>query len=152
MIRFKSKKLSVTEQIQTMQAAHPQFKPRPLINKKTRKAIPLNSAVVWVGELQPTKLSRKYQAKIEYRIDKVPSTNIISPKLALFEGARKLPHIYSDGSLCLYTPKNGEWHAGKNIASTIVPWISLWLFYYEAWLITGEWLGDGTEPRADEIP
>lgn len=134
-----------------MHAVHPQFKPRPMKNIKTGKNIPLNSAAVWIGEIQPTELSRQYRAKIEYKIEKPPRINIISPKLKLFEGAEKLPHIYGDGSLCLYTPRNGEWHGGKLIALTIVPWISLWLFYYEAWLITGEWLGDGTEPEPDEI-
>lgn len=150
MINFKSPKLSVTEQLQYMKLAHPQFKSHPIKNKKTRKYIPKSSAIVWVGEIQPTKLSRKYQARIEYRIGKSPKINIISPKLELFEGARKLPHIYSDGSLCLYTPANGEWHEGKKIADTIIPWISLWLFYYEAWLITGQWFGDGTEPSSNE--
>jgi hypothetical protein len=33
------------------------------------------------------------------------------------------------------------------ISEYIVPWISLWLFFYETWLITGEWLGGGHEPN-----
>jgi hypothetical protein len=51
----------------------------------------------------------------------------------------------------LYTPEKGEWHAGRFIASTIVPWTFFWLNYYEGWLITKEWHGDGTpEMRAFE--
>jgi hypothetical protein len=134
-----------------MTAAHPHFKPRPVKNKRTGKVILMSSAVAWVGEVQPTPLSRKYQIKIEYRADKSPMITVLSPKLALLEGWSKPPHTYREGNLCLYTPSKREWHAGKSIASTIVPWISLWLFYYEAWLITGKWLGDGTEPSASEV-
>ena len=32
------------------------------------------------------------------------------------------------------------------IALTIVPWLSLWLFYYEVWRATGTWYGGGTHP------
>ena len=31
---------------------------------------------------------------------------------------------------------------------TIVPWASLWLYYYEVWHATGEWLGGGEHPIA----
>jgi hypothetical protein len=27
------------------------------------------------------------------------------------------------------------------IATTILPWTALWLYYYELWLDTGKWLG-----------
>ena len=32
------------------------------------------------------------------------------------------------------------------ISETIMPWLALWLFHYEAWHATGEWLGGGQEP------
>jgi hypothetical protein len=32
------------------------------------------------------------------------------------------------------------------IADTIVPWLILWLFYYEIWHVTGEWKGGGVHP------
>jgi hypothetical protein len=31
------------------------------------------------------------------------------------------------------------------IATTIIPWLSLWLYYYEVWHATGEWMGGGIE-------
>jgi len=31
---------------------------------------------------------------------------------------------------------------------TIVPWACLWLYYYEVWHTTGEWLGGGLHPSA----
>ncbi|MGH8092034.1 MAG: hypothetical protein ACREIF_00990 [Chthoniobacterales bacterium] len=29
------------------------------------------------------------------------------------------------------------------LADTIVPWTSRWLYFYEIWLATGEWMGGG---------
>jgi hypothetical protein len=30
------------------------------------------------------------------------------------------------------------------VATTIMPWLLLWLTFYELWLATGVWLGGGT--------
>ncbi len=38
------------------------------------------------------------------------------------------------------------------LADTILPWASLWLFYYEVWLATGEWVGGGEHPGEREDP
>jgi hypothetical protein len=32
----------------------------------------------------------------------------------------------------------------------IIGWIALWLYYYEVWLITGNWLGGGHEPNSSK--
>jgi hypothetical protein len=48
--------------------------------------------------------------------------------------------------LCLFLG-NHEWHESIPIADTLVPWASEWLFFYELWLATGEWLGEGEHPR-----
>ena len=37
---------------------------------------------------------------------------------------------------------------GQKFAETIVPWACLWLYYYEVWHATGEWLGGGLHPSA----
>ena len=31
---------------------------------------------------------------------------------------------------------------------TVVPWTSLWLFYFEDWLASNEWKGGGEHPPA----
>jgi hypothetical protein len=36
------------------------------------------------------------------------------------------------------------------IHESIVPWTSLWLYYYEIWHATGEWLGGGHDPAAEK--
>ena len=90
----------------------------------------------WVGTLQPTKKSPLYKIKIVDRTPKFPRVYVIEPKLK--EGA---PHLYSDGSLCLFYPKDFSWRKNLLIAETIIPWASLWLYFYEIWLKTGYWYG-----------
>jgi hypothetical protein len=36
------------------------------------------------------------------------------------------------------------------IAYTILPWTSLWLYFYELWLVTGQWMGGGKHPSPEE--
>jgi hypothetical protein len=43
-------------------------------------------------------------------------------------------------------PKAGEWNSSRFISETIVPWTSLWLFYFEEWLLSDEWKGGGVHP------
>ncbi|MDQ3688962.1 MAG: hypothetical protein M3406_02805 [Chloroflexota bacterium] len=52
------------------------------------------------------------------------------------------PHTFADGSLCVNdrTPNEYEF-----IAFTTVPWLYSWLFFYEHWLDTGEWVGPQVE-------
>ena len=33
---------------------------------------------------------------------------------------------------------------------TIVPWTTLWLFYFEEWLASDDWKGGGMHPRDDD--
>ena len=117
----KGKNLAVAEQIKFMAAAHPNFK---LHRKKqkflarsysSRKVISPYKAAVWIGNIRPTPLSREYTVKIEYQHGRKPTITVLSPELKLAEGKKRLPHTYICGSLCLYTPDRGEWHAGLSI-------------------------------------
>ena len=40
---------------------------------------------------------------------KVVNIFVVNPKISLFENEKKVPHLYSDGSLCLFYPKYNEW-------------------------------------------
>lgn len=75
---------------------------------------------------------------------------ILSPNLSKLPDGTSVPHTYGKNEPCLYLPKSGQWHSGKFIATTIIPWTSLWLFYYETWQLTGEWLGEGIHPGQNE--
>jgi hypothetical protein len=99
-----------------------------------------------VGLLQPTATSDKYTVEIEYKLALRPRVRVLRPELRLAEGRTRLPHVFPGNELCLYM--SPEWRPDLRIDQFIVPWISLWLFFYEVWLISGEWLGGGHEPSA----
>lgn len=99
------------------------------------------SSLTWRAPLQPTPLSREYDVRISYKLGEHPRVRVISD-LATRPGER-LPHVYRDGTLCLYMP--GEWTPDKFIADSIVTWTCEWLLHYELWLACGEWLGSGEE-------
>lgn len=105
-----------------------------------------NQGFTWEMDLQPTFLSRIYRIRIIYTIGMVTRIFVIEPKiLEKYPGNSKLEHVYSTKKqqLCLYFPKSTEWNSTMFVARTLVPWASDWLFYYELWLSTGQWLGGG---------
>ncbi|CPT91680.1 Uncharacterised protein [Mycobacteroides abscessus] len=92
-------------------------------------------------DLQPTLISRRYSIKIDYRLGVSPEVKVVAPELQLHHEAEVLPHTFPGEKLCLHLP--GEWSPNMYIAHTTVPWTSEWLFYYELWLVTGNWEGGG---------
>jgi len=96
--------------------------------------------------VRPTPLSREYRVQVQHRESRRPKVLVLHPDLhSLTTGARP-PHVFPDDwSLCLYLGQefDSRYH---EYATTIIPWISEWLFFFEHWLITGEWLGGGHEP------
>jgi len=100
--------------------------------------------IVWGGGLQPNLTSPIYQIEIRYRLREVPKVRVIAPPLA-----PKAPHLYSNGTLCLYWPKEWRWRQDQLIADTIIPWAATWLYYYELWLDTDKWLGPSSHDRQD---
>lgn len=107
----------------------------------------------WIGTLQPSPLSIEYKVGIVYAIGKLPKSYVLSPELRSYDEKIKIPHTYEDENgprPCLFLPRNKEWTSNKLISDTIIPWLSLWLFYYEVWFSTGEWLGEGFHPSSDK--
>jgi hypothetical protein len=128
------------QQQQRMRSLHPQFE---LLKLKP-------NLVVWQGTVYPLPLSLTYLIRIRYEKYRSPQVSVISPILELHEEASSLPHTFTGDYLCLYYSDYHEWTSDKYVAETIVPWISLWLLYYEAWLATGKWLGGGIEHGSGE--
>jgi hypothetical protein len=106
----------------------------------------VRSTLTWNGTLQPSALSDTYQLELTYRLSDRPRMFVISPTLDR-RGHRRLPHTFSDESLCLYYSPSSEWRKHEVLADTIVPWSSEWLLHYELWLVTGRWLGGGIHPE-----
>lgn len=98
------------------------------------------------GELSPDPICATYEISLTYRVSDAPEVRVIKPQLRRRAIEEPIPHMYEQERLCLYLPGVHEWTPSQPLASTIVPWSSLWLFFYEVWLATGEWMGGGAEP------
>ena len=111
-----------------------------------------NKSLIWIGQLQPTLLSSTYTVLIKLVDNKVETFVLEPKKLELYKDEKILPHVYSTTKqqLCLYFPDGTEWNRGKLLVDTIIPWASEWFYFYEIWLVTGEWLGGGTEHDFEE--
>lgn len=111
------------------------------------------SKLLWTYFITPSPLSHSYEVGMEYKLGKHPDVCVLSPKLELYEGETRLPHVYdtTDQRLCLYYRQASEWDSGRYIADTIIPWTCEWLLHYEYWLATGNWHGHGiTHLRKNE--
>ena len=95
----------------------------------------------FIGNIAPFGCADTYRVHIDYRMRSRPSVWVLTPPLHSIGDGIAIPHTFSDGSLCLHIP--GQWQSDMTIAEYIVPWIAEWLFYYEVWLATGEWIGGG---------
>ncbi len=88
------------------------------------------------GSFKPTDFSPTYQYQIKYFYSIPPVVHVISPLIEFNEEI----HMYKDGSLCLYYPKDMSWNSRSLIYETIVPWTHEWIVFYELYKITGRWL------------
>jgi len=111
------------------------------------------SALCWSGKLKPTPLSKEYQAILTYTLREAPKVWIIGNELEKLD-APDFPHNYKIDvekkmvQICLY--RRQEFNVCKYLSQTIVPWAIEWLYFYELWLVTGEWHGGGEHPAAGE--
>ena len=110
-----------------MRAKYPQFSYRYI---KTGE-------VVFKGVLQVKPGLPAYTIKIVYRPTASPQVFVLDPILVT-----DAPHIYQNsGSLCLYHPVDYHWEPRKLVAEDIMGWTAGWIYFYEYWLQTGEWIG-----------
>jgi hypothetical protein len=105
--------------------------------------------LTWWWDVSPTPLSRVYRLRLEYRAGGTPQVFAERPHLPTLAGGRPLPHVYGQDPtrLCLYLPDTAEWTPAKPLDETLVPWATVWLFYFEEWLASNEWKGGGVHPR-----
>ena len=121
-------------------------------------------SAVWTGILQPHQ--RQYAVSIEYTVP-LAIQNVsavwIQPLVSIGQlciwrdtSARlpALPHVYLRHPrtktlgpfLCLFDGRSRQWSSESSIALTTVLWSTLWLSFFEGWLITGHWSGGGVHP------
>ena len=108
--------------------------------------------LIWIGELNPSPLSKSYKIKLHHKSGEFIRIFILEPKLRLADGQTELPHVYSTElqQLCLYYPKDNEWHPGMFYVKSLIPWASEWLYHYEIWVGNGEWRGGGIDHNNEE--
>ena len=109
------------------------------------KVIVSPTKLIWRHVITPSSLSATYNVELAYVRDGHPNVYIVNPKLALYPGELKLPHVYDTEKqwLCLYRRAAGEWKSNMFLADTVIPWACEWLLQYEFWLSTGTWHGGG---------
>jgi hypothetical protein len=98
----------------------------------------------WRGNLQPTQISATYTIDLSFRIKQFPKVHVFNAPWRN-GSAKRPPHTYLDGSLCLYYPRANEFDSTMFLAQTIIPWTAEWLLHYELWLASAdhEWFGGG---------
>jgi hypothetical protein len=135
---FTIKDKTVAEQLSAIRSKYPQF----------QTAFVSHSGLKVTGALQPTSRSAAYNFVLKYNLTDSPKIKIVSPELKKNEKGEDAEHLYPNGYLCLYQPKYREFIRTDLLTDTIIPWTSLWLYHYEVWHLTGEWLGGGEHPKA----
>lgn len=105
--------------------------------------------LTWRTTIQPSSLSRSYDVLLRYDGWRIPRVYVVRPSLREiadggFAPERPLPHVYPEegNPLCLFQGVE-EWNPSKSIAYTTIPWISLWLMFFEIWVVTNTWEGSG---------
>lgn len=98
------------------------------------------------GKIQPTPLTLSYRFRLKYSVGSAPKIWILEPKLLTEKNGQKLEHVYRpDERPCVFHPAI-DWTSRTYLGTTVIPWLSEWLFFYEIWLATDEWLGGGVHP------
>ena len=103
-----------------------------------------NNGIVLTGVLTPREASPQYQVQIILMPHKYPEVRVLSPQIL-----KSAPHLWPNGSLCLFNPRDRKWKHQELIAQNLIAWASLWLYFYEGWLGTGIWFGPES-PHGDE--
>lgn len=135
--KFSVRDKTIAEQLFAMRIKYPQFE----------TYFTSHTALKVTGSLQPTSRSVTYDFVLKYSLTDSPKIKIVSPELKRNEKGEEAEHLYPNGYLCLYQPKYREFKRTDLLTDTIIPWASLWLYHYEVWHLTGEWLGGGEHPR-----
>jgi hypothetical protein len=103
--------------------------------------------------ISPGTFGRLYLCILKVRPDgQQPEMIVLKPELSALAQGKKIPHTYAyDGKgtrLCLCSPKGRDWVPRMKLIDTFIPWTAEWLYYFELWLLAGEWSGGGEHPTS----
>jgi len=126
------KTLGIREQAAWMRTRHPEFR------------CDIHGGLLYCrGPLKPGPMNATYDVVIRYRIGTWPRVILPGDQLHPLEPGGKIPHTYRLDEPCLFYPSRASWRSDMKLSDTIIPWLSLWLTFYEMWRVTGEWYGGG---------
>ncbi len=139
----KTKKITLIQQAVALRTAYPDGK----------CSIEKHKRLIWGGKVRPTPLSQEYTVLLTYKPGWSPRVWIIGDELQKLDDP-EFPHKFDIDTekkmvrLCLY--RYQEFNQYKYLSKTIIPWTVEWLYFYEIWLVTGEWCGGGEHPQIGE--
>ena len=129
--KFRIRTLGIGEQKAHFRRSYPTF----------TTSEPRRQVLVCRGKIKPTALSETYLVRISYEIMKTPKVYIEDPVIKRRQPHERIPHTYDEDRPCAFRPRI-DWRSDRSLA-ILVPWISMWLYFYEVWYVTGEWHGGG---------
>lgn len=135
-MKIKKKKYNLGVQYGAIKSKYPEF-----VSTLSQMCITVK------GQIRPTARSQFYTFKLKYRVGNSPDVSILDPILEKNFKGEDIPHVYPRKKLCLYYPGYKEFTSSMLISETVIPWISLWLYHYENWHLTGNWMGGGIHPK-----
>lgn len=107
-----------------------------------------------IAKIKPTKSSSEYWVEFYYKCNGYPIvwvygllSNEVTPK--------DIPHNYyvdnvkNKVELCLYRQKYKEYDKNDLFSENVIPWTNEWLHFFEIYLITGYWYGNGEHPKSN---
>jgi ubiquitin-protein ligase len=96
-------------------------------------------SISWNG-LITSNNNNEYLVKIQYPTNfpsEPPSAFIVSPQV---DDATPHRWVKKNNALCLMHPNDHTWERNST-AATFIALVAAWIFAYESWKETGEWIG-----------
>lgn len=114
---------------------------------KTVRSEMIGREAFFEGWMTPHAICDRYLVEIRYLYGRFPQIRVLDPVLTCRPDRKVIPHMWDQTHLCLHNPQRRSLNLSIGFDRTIVPWIALWLYYYEDWFASGEWRGGGGHPR-----
>ena len=95
--------------------------------------------LTWIGQLRPSERSAPYTVRITYTLRNYPQVRVLDPPI--IDEHEFVPHVHNTGELCVYD--DHDWSPRLQLIDSIVAWTIEWLLFWELFLATGRWFGEG---------
>ena len=100
--------------------------------------------LIATGPMSPDVSTKAYTVQIKLSYQGQPNVRLLYHDFHRDSEGKLPPHLYKDLSLCMYYPAFKEWNHNMYLSDTIMMWTLRWLFHYEIWKETEQWIGGGT--------